>query len=569
MYSPLFEDGFIVGKYEKVHETADFVLVRIFKNDHVLQTKQDSVNMELQKEKEPPPPGQRPMGRCFVCGKALLITDGKPNLRKNCCSNVECKRERDRLGQQLLRDRDKARASTEACKRKNNMKNNVIVDLSDTSESENEKNLNEAKEFSQITSKSKRLRTNKKIAQETAEYIGDTSESCDEKHVEEASTTLKKGVVSEEEVQQEVARLEQSKVDTYMDIVQVRAKLLIDNSIDQRDVFLINRNPLTFLLSQGDKSGFVLAEDGRLLPKKMDAVLFCYTCEGILIRSDAINNASYLVHVTSGSVINYAPHRQYIACYEDEETQETKFAPGRIVSVPKQNCNDILVTYHWLPNAKEFNPDTDDLRDGEISSLPFGALMCDAEFIPWPVKAELLGDAYRTSLAAWERREQKKPLTFNDFILYHFLAFYHARDKWIWRTHVGQYIYQDFIVPFKNFGQQADTHNFKLINDVVGNVAHFTPNVIFPMNGKCEACCLSRILTQECIGQVSKHTYKIGVDCMERLIYLSNILNLVRTYRSLPYFDFIRMKALNIGLTECRTRYQTIARSFNSVDSAF
>ena len=330
---PLFEDGFIVGPYEKVHETNEFVLVRVFKTT----TRASS--------------------------KKARIQDQNVYKRK------------------------------------------------------------------------KRVKHNRTLVQDEVEFIADTSESCDEKHVEvdDQSNPIAKEGVSEEEIKQEVARLKQSKVDTYMDIVQVRAKLLIDNSVDQRDVFLINRNPLTFLL--GDKSGFVLADDGRLLPKKMDSVLFCYTCEGILIRSDAINDASYIVHVTSGSVINYAPHRQYIACYEDEETQETKFAPGKIIGIGK-NGKDIMVTYHWLPDAKEFHPDIDNLEDGEISSLPFGALMCDAEFIPWPVKAELLGNAYRTSLAAWERLEQKKPLTFNDFTLYHFLAFYHARDKWIWRTHV-------------------------------------------------------------------------------------------------------------------------------------
>lgn len=285
-----------------------------------------------------------------------------------------------------------------------------------------------------------------------------------------------------------------------------------------------------------------------------------------------MEKVSFLV-LPNGTILSPHSPEPVFAFFEDDDG-ELKMAPGVITRLfySQRNAKDkysgIMVEFKWLVVDSDFDVSFFSLHEDaqflpELSSLSIECIACNVNMLPFKLYPHLAYN-YWCSLSRWnlERHRRLRSIRKNVWPgakcdVYDALEFYHARDEWIFRTAIGEFIVANYIAPFKQFGQCSDEHNYKLVCDVM---KISSPMLVMhehePEDGVCEACKLTRTLRFDLVCE--DRSYNIGNDCAEKLKYFHRVMACIRVVRTRPSFNFQRvldlLNSLSASADELRMR---------------
>jgi hypothetical protein len=281
-------------------------------------------------------------------------------------------------------------------------------------------------------------------------------------------------------------------------------------------------DPEDFLGEDEARAHVELASDPRdkiafkMVDRKSD--LQMYDKDGNTFDSLLPHTATAVIALPNGTVISPHHKAEFLFFYTDEDDIE-KIAPGAIIEFSPE-C-DALV--RWAQR--------DHQSEDENSHLPIHTILTATRTVSLKTR-EKLALQYFAHLNASDKPSMlrtSRSLRHDEFAdLYDYLEFFHIRRQFIFRTALGEYIFKQFIEPFKNFGLETDKHCYNLISKTwnggcVGPVS--------PSFSTCQACNLLRTVTWDFAG------FQVGSECKERLQYFSVLNSLLRGFLSAEYFD--------------------------------
>ena len=311
-----------------------------------------------------------------------------------------------------------------------------------------------------------------------------------------------------------------------------------------------------------------------------------YTATGIL-TSDP-DQMAFLVLPENGSVIGLRSRecKDQFICFFDENNI-TGFAPANACGLEhvcteagEPVINQCKIFWRFLKPNGELPRSVDhvDMYLNKDDKFPMDipcALVMSAH-LPQRLKWLLVSD-YRTSLHEWEtsynphwlnrkydnaygitashnamRNANAKPSVQDG------LEFYYVRSNWIWRTALGRYIMDDYIMVIEAFGQSQSKQQLFELLQVVCCSGDTDPLIKIKDNwpiDTCDACGLTRTLSHVLPSASSETaTLRFGSECALKLRYVFQIIQLIKGFREATWKPQL-IERLMHDLVETRDDY--------------
>lgn len=264
------------------------------------------------------------------------------------------------------------------------------------------------------------------------------------------------------------------------------------------------------------------------------------------------------VVTSNGTVLSQEHPQLYCIAFLNQKNQE-EYAPGSINTfvIDKQRNNEVLADIRWLRTNKKYQQSlirggaegslqSPELFQSSRNSMVLPTIWAPTYLLPKKIQSKLMPNYDQTlgffntkfifglGTYSLETFTRLKPGQVAD--MFNLLEFYHVKDKWLWRTHLGTYIYNNFIQCALMFGfkKRDDIVHAALKSKVeLGNIN--SQQKIDGFAGSCQACDKAHVIQHRFVfADFVLHT---GCVCARRIQYLLQIGSILHEFRDAKNFS--------------------------------
>jgi len=278
-----------------------------------------------------------------------------------------------------------------------------------------------------------------------------------------------------------------------------------------------------------------------------------YDCQGNLLLPTDKKSVTFVVS-KSGTVLA-RDHPGFVeVCYVDPKNADVNlYAPGHMEEL--KMVNELpQIRFSWLKEDTVYrkqNPQPFSTFSKLIASkthwMPLDAVSASLMHLPRSVKEKRMQN-YKYVLNQFETDNHFGLLSYTHELngtkyqraeiadVYDFLEFYHIPDEYIWRSALGTYIYNNFIVYALDFGGKPRKEMVSQLLCSTSFSGKEAEGSYTGERGVCEACGKTHVMTHH-VRLDDGHEWNVGCVCVKRMEYLYDIGKVMRHFRDVKEFD--------------------------------
>lgn len=260
------------------------------------------------------------------------------------------------------------------------------------------------------------------------------------------------------------------------------------------------------------------------------------------------------------------------------EHGRTNYAPGkpREITVPR---GELYITIEWLKPSRDIadalTNSFEDLVLREASSLPASAFCANLAHLADKTRVRCMTKYYstlrsldrifpRAKLGEWAKETGETRDVASGADLMNMLEFYYIKPEWIWRSCLGEHIWNTYVQCAVDFGGKP---NLLLVEKLLqASSLDIINNDNIQEKTNCDACGKRDIVKNKV--SFGTQTLDVGCVCLSRISYIFAIGERMRALRSKPAFDRQDARSLCTDLCELQNMYQNEQDSFHSLFSS-
>ena len=295
------------------------------------------------------------------------------------------------------------------------------------------------------------------------------------------------------------------------------------------------------------------------------------------LKTMAYLESTEFIVTEDGEVCSINGGGSNFAMFSYWEHGRINYAPGKPHAITASR-GELHITVEWLKPSRDltdaFPNSFEEIVLRERSSLPISAFCANLAHLTDTTRARFMTKYYgtlrsldrmfpRPKLGEWARETGAALGHASGADLMNMLEFYYIKAEWIWRSCLGEYIWNTFVQCAVDFGGKP---NLSLVEKLLNtsNLGN-SDNIIIQERATCGACGKRDVVK----NQVSFDAESLGVGCvcLSRIQYIFAIGQRMRELRSKPAFDFENARNLCTNLCQLQKTYQDEQENFQRIFS--
>lgn len=258
------------------------------------------------------------------------------------------------------------------------------------------------------------------------------------------------------------------------------------------------------------------------------------------------------------------------------EHGRTNYAPGKPREIVVTR-GELYITIEWLKPSRDltdaFPTSFEEIVLRGHSSLPASAFCANLAHLTDKTRTRFMSDYYstlrsldriypRAKLGEWGKETGATRDSSSGADLMDMLEFYYIKPEWIWRSCLGEYIWNTFVQCAVNFGGKP---NLPLVEKLF-NASSLDSEVEMQEKTNCGACGKHDVVKNRV--SFSGETLGVGCTCLSRIVYIFDVGQRMRILRKKPAFDLENARTLCTDLCQLQKGYQDQQDNLNAFFSS-